>query len=456
MTLRRYVPLALSALALACQPEIDERTNATTVEYAVFNPSESQIPLPNDIAIQSFLGNPDYAALPCNFFLTVDPTGKTSGLCAYSRAGGFPKAAAYGSIQIQFMTGTLGGGGTVAYAPSPLNWDGTDTSLVFAALGATEAPTVAVVDATVFTDWAADVLAALAVPTTPPAPPADLLIPATAFAYDLGTLTISPSAGSWPAGHQVVALVRGYADGILTDAGATYAAMPPLYVLREAVIGNLDLSDPANQGLLPGTAEEKLAAGTSLEPLRLGYESLEAMTQLLPLAGIDMPFGELVSMQTFQVAPDATITVGDGTDPAPPPVIGGGGAPVMIDQFTLVSSVSTATLTSVVFVLASGHEGVHDLFVSDQSDCEITLGNSASVTANGAVAIPFTHWQSIGNEAPVTYYVCVNTEEPAASVDVSGGVVVTTANAVTGMTFISEGGDDSAILTVSPPPAPIP
>jgi hypothetical protein len=443
MTLRRYAPLALSALALACAPQIDERANATTVEYAVFNPSASQIPLPNDIAIQSFLGNPAYAALPCSYFLTPDPTGKTSGLCAYARAGGFPPAATRASIQLQFLTGTLGADGKVAYAPSPLDTG----SIAFASLAAPGAANVAVVDATLFGAW---VLAHATNPAATPDP--GTVVPvAVPVPYDTttGTLTVSPVAGSWTAGHKYVAVVRGYASGVKTTDAVGYDAMPPLYILREAVIGDLDLSLAENQGLFPGTPAQKMAAGTQLEPLRVGYQGIQQITGALAAFGITIPFAELASMQSFQIAPDATITVGDLDASDPTAAVTGGGT-ALLDAFTLTSSVATATLTSVTFGLTQGSAALSNLFLSAAGDCTGTpLGTSAAITADTPVAIPFTNWRSVGNTTVQTLYLCANTKTVGAATTVTGGVTVTSANAVGGLVFVAAGSDATS-LTVNP------
>jgi hypothetical protein len=426
MTLRRYAPLALSALALACQPEIDERTNATTVEYAVFNPAvvPPLIPLPNDIALSqaaAFLPGGAAASVPCN----LAGSAQNIGLCAYVRAGGFPAAT---PVTIDFYRGTMAGDGTVAYAPSP---DAMDTAtLAFA--GASLAPTLGVID-----------LTALA-PVTTATP---------SFTAASGRLTLAPPGGAWTAGHQYAVLVLGGDRGPTTLGGVPYAAMPPFYILREAVLGDLDLTDPANQGLFPGDAAEKAASGAALEPLRLGYRDLyvvggDALTLL------NLPFDQAASLQTFQVAPDATIAVDDlaASDPADFSVTGGGASPVLIDAFSLQSSVNIATLTSVVFALSGGHEGVATLSVNAASDCgaATTLGTSAAVGANGPVAIPFTHWVSVGNTASVTLYVCATTEAPAAPAAVSGGVAVSSANAVPGLVLVQSGTDTSAVLTVNP------
>lgn len=426
MTLRRYAPLALSAIALACQPEIDERANATTVDYAVFNPAASQIPLPNDIALSSaaaFLPGGAAASVPCNLAGSL----QNIGLCAYVRAGGFPAPS---PVEITFLRGTLGSDGAVSYAPAPSAEALDLATLAFA--GASLAPTLGVIDLT----------AGAPITTATPA-----------FTAAAGKLTLTAPGGAWTAGHQYAVLVLGGARGPTTLTGGTYTAMPPFYILREAVIADLDLSLPENQGLFPGDAAAKAASGTALEALRANYRLLYVNAGP-SLVALNLPFDQVISLQTFQIAPDATITVGDAdaSDPAAF-AVNGGGAPVMIDAFTLQSSVNIATLTSVVFGLTSGSAGLTNLFVSAANDCSGTpLGTSAANPADGAVPIPFTNYLSVGNTAAVSLYVCATTKSPAAPTDVSGGIVVTSANAIPGLVFVPAGSDTSAVLTVNPAP----
>jgi len=450
MTLRRYAPLALAALAtVGCAPDIEERANATTVEYAVFNPSASQIPLPNDIAIQSFLGNPTYAALPCTFFDTVDPTQKTKGLCAYARAGGFPAAYSLASIQIQFLTGTLGADGTIAYAPSPFDV----ASIDLADLATPGAANVAVVDATLFSGW---VLALASNPLTPP--PAGLLVPVGVAPFDAltGTLSIyptvsaiDPTPGAWTAGHKYVAIVRGYGSGVLTDAADTYDAMPTLYILREAVIGDLDLSLVENQGLFPGTPAEKMAAGTQLEPLRVGYQGVQQITQGLAALGIVIPFGELVSMQSFQITPGGTVTVGDG---AAEPTGGAltGGATAALDAFTVQSSMGTATIMAVSVDLTDDGVAVAALSVNAAPDCgaATTLGSlSAAAGGTGIRTIPLTISASATLTTATPLWICATAA--AATGTVTGTVAAVTAFPGTGYTSATNDAT-SATLNVTP------
>jgi hypothetical protein len=417
MTLRRYAPLALSALALACQPKLDERANATTVEYALFNPPTS-IPTPNDIAfsaVSAFLPGGAYASAPCN----VAPTPQAIGLCAYARAGGFPAPS---PVKIGFVRGTLADTGVVSYAPSPDPMD--PATLAFA--GASLAPTLGIVDLT----------SELPVTTATPA-----------LTAASGELALTPPGGAWTAGHKYAVLVLGGSRGPTTAGGLPYVAMPPFYILREAVIADLDLSKPENQGLFPGDAAAKAASGTALEPLRAGYRTLYEVA-LPAFTLLNLPFEDVISLQTFQIAPGGTITIGDGTDPADAAVTGGAVAP--LDAFTLSSTVSSATVQAVTFALTEGDTALTNLFVSSSATCTgtgTTLGTSGA-PAVGDVAIPLTNWLSVGNVSSVPLYVCATTKAPGAATNVSGAVTSVTTFAGTG--FTSTGTDTSAVLTVNP------
>lgn len=420
MTLRRYAPLALAALAVACKPDIEQRTNATTTEYALFNPAASQIPLPNDIALQKFLASdPGPAVLPCSYFL---PNTTTTGLCAFARAGGFPAAAAMSSIQITFLTGTLGGDGIVDYLPSAFDVG----SLAFAGLAPT--PNAAVIDVT-------NPLAPAMVAVTP------------AFTAATGVLTLAPAAGSWTVGHKYVALVRGYADGVLTDAAATYVAMPTLYILREAVLGDLDLSLPENQGLFPGDAAEKAAAGTQLEPLRVGYQGILQLTQGLALAGVNLPFADLISMQSFQIGPSGTVALGEGTDPADASITTGQTAP--LDAFTVQSSVATATLVAVAVELTDANTAVASLSVNASAGCgaATTLGTlSTSAGGTGTKVIVLSTFASATLTAATPLWVCATASSAIGTV--TGNVLQVTP--FTGTAYTSTDGDAAgATLTVN-------
>lgn len=450
MTLRRFAPLALAVLAAACAPDIDQRANATTVDYPLFNPASKLFPLPNDIAlsaVQSFAtGYPNEDA-SCSAAGSLT----NAGLCAYMRAGGFPASSA---VTIAFVRGTLGETGTVAYDASPLDWSG---SLTFAELGATTTPNVAVIDATLLQQWYL-ALTANPPPPTPPPPPAGMLVPVTAsFAnttpstttpFATGLLTLTPTS-AWTAGHKYVVLVRGGANGVKTTAAGAYVAMPTLYILREAVIGDLDLSKTANQGLFPGDAAAKAAAGTQLEPLRVGYQGILTATQILGLAGIDFPFAEIASMQSFPVAVGGTVTLGNGTPATATTAVASAG---LIDAFTLDSTLKSATIAGIAVVLTAGESLVSDIFLSEKADC--TGSKLGTITAPAAAPTPnvfsalagtLTSMPSVKPGATKNLFVCGT---PTAAGTVSG--FVASVVPFTGTGFTVTGSDDVGSLTVTP------
>ncbi|HSN15210.1 MAG TPA: hypothetical protein VLT61_11295 [Anaeromyxobacteraceae bacterium] len=434
MSLRRYAPLALAALALGCKPDIEQRANATTVDYAAFNPP-SMLPLPNDIALSqvaAFVDGP-YAAYPCNLTGTAQGTA----LCAFARAGGFPAsdvaAIGYtGAVGIGFLRGTLGADGAISYAPAPTS-EAMDVANTVTGqfAGLTTTPTLGIVDLTA----AAPVTTATA-----------------AFTAASGKLALTPSGGAWTAGHRYAVLVLGGARGPKTLTGGTYTAMPPFYILREAVIADLDLSKPENQGLFPGDAAAKAASGTALEALRASYETLYSIGGFgAAAAAMGLPFEDAISLQTFQIAPGTgTVTIGSGTEPATAPsVTGGAGVTALVDTFTLQSNLGTATVAAVTFDLTAGAAAVDTLFVSNSPACPsaptppvMTFGTSATVAANGSITIPMTTYPPAGLTAATTLYVCANTKAPGASTAVNG--TVTSVAFFPGTTYTSATSGDSA------------
>lgn len=422
MTLRRYAPLPLAALALACAPAIDERANTATAEYARFDPSNGELPLPNTIALQSFLaGDPGPSVLPCSALLAGDPTGTRTGVCAFARAGGWP---ANMPVTIDFVTGTLQGDGAIAYTPSPL--DPASIALPGAALH----PNVAVVD------------------ITNPTAPNPIYTGTPAFDAATGTLTLPPPGGlgtDWP-GTAYVVLVRGGPNGVKTTAATgarEYLAMPTLFILREAVLNDRDLQLPENQALFPGTTEEKAAAGATLEPLRAAFhEGLYPLTLGLQAAGVDLPFAEMIDLQAFNVAPAGTVTIGEGTDPLAGNIAAG--ATKAIDAFTLQSNVGTATLVAITVGLSDPAGAVAELSINAASDCgALTSLGSLTTVVDGANTVLLTTYASAPfSPATQALYVCA-TASATNTGTVTGNVAVATA--FPGTRHTSTDGDASTV-----------
>jgi hypothetical protein len=286
MPCRRAVPLALAVALGACEPSITSRDNPATVDYALFDPSNGRIPLPNDVALAQIPGSITSAA-QC----AALPDAQSQQLCLWKFQGGFPSNF---FVQVGFVRGTVAGDGSlsIGYPPAAEALDLASVRVAGAALS----PNVAIFD------------------VTNPAAPAP--VPASKF-FDPGSgkMTLVPAAapGTWTAGHKYAVLVLGGANGVKTLLGGAMSAMPTLYILRESILSNRDLSRPENQGLFPGDAAARAAAGASLEPLRRGYQALLSLTlgiEAATCAGsptpptcIRLPFGELVSMQSFTVQP---------------------------------------------------------------------------------------------------------------------------------------------------------
>lgn len=275
MTLRRTAPLVLALLA-ACQTELDRRP-LRAVDYAVFDPSNSLIPLPNDLALASA------ASMPASAQKDL--------LLAMAAGGGWPNDQEV-AITIDVTRGEADPKtGATVYAAPDLD------------LTTVNAETVVVLKVTATS-----------------ATPVALDFAATQYVKGetRGTLTLRKAAvnGSrrWDAGGAYVVALRGGADGVKTTDGAGgLQAEPTFYVLREAALASKDLTDPANQGLLPGTTAEKAAAGAQLEPIREGYVSA--------LAAVGQVFDahDVAVLQTFHVEGGANVPViaDEGVVPLP-------------------------------------------------------------------------------------------------------------------------------------------
>ena len=189
------------------------------------------------------------------------PDAKSQFLCSLKASGGFPNDQEV-SISLGFLRESVDGDGQVTSVPTPLD---TTTIKVAGASGIAPPFNVAVMDVT-------------NAPTT-------VTPVAVEASYDAasGTLTLRkpPVSGTdptrrWEAGHRYAVLVRGGASGVKAAGGATIEPMPTMYVLREAILSDRDLTLPENQSLIPGTAEQKAASGASLEQIRLGYAAAAA------------------------------------------------------------------------------------------------------------------------------------------------------------------------------------
>ena len=294
MTLRRYAPLALAALAVACQPKIESRENPAYIDFVAFDLSKeidgvnTIMPQPSDVSLANA------ASLPVSAQREL--------LERFVTAGGFPSDQEV-AITIDFSRQLI---------------QGDAEKKVFTGTTVDTASVIGGLSVAVFQ---------YAQGGTPLATP--VLVPfdaaATTFTAGTGrgTLTLhrtkDATSGSraWKADAQYVVFVRGGASGVKVTGGGQVHAWPTMQVLLSAAASGKSLLDPANQGLLPGTHDEKAAAAARLEPLRAGFAALMPIA----LTGLGWPADEIVSMQTFDVAPSpgTVITVDSGSGIAPLP-----------------------------------------------------------------------------------------------------------------------------------------
>jgi hypothetical protein len=282
MLLRRTLPIALVAFALACEPSVPHCTSASsndpackgsfnpaTVDYAAFDLTSAvpDIPLPNDLAL-----------LPQS---VASQTGAQKELLqAFQAAGGFPNDQEV-PITVDFVRQTIDSSTGAQTASAP---DLDVTSINKA--GAT--PNVAVISLT--PNFGTRI--AIEQPTA-----ADYV-----KGTSTGTLTLHKkrdATGSrrFAPGQYVVA-VRGGASGVqVTGSTAGINPTPTMYLLLQGQ----KLTDPANVAIIPGnSAAEKATAAAQLEQIRQGY--------LLPLTAINgtFPQQEVAVLGTFKIAPAAT------------------------------------------------------------------------------------------------------------------------------------------------------
>lgn len=274
MPLRRIgcLALALSALA-ACEPSLpsSQRSNPSTLDFVVFDPATSQIPLPNDLAL-----------LPTSVAATTGA--QKAILQQFQAAGGFPNDQEVPVlIDVQRLDTSNG-----AKAPPP---QGVDLATVNAAPG----PGGNVL-----------VLKKSAGATAPaPVTPDKLTFNYRSgfYAPDRGTLEIhnkvaDPTTGSlaWEPGSQMIVVLRGGQNGVKLQGGGALNAEQTMFLLTRGA----DLSKPENQ-----TTATRGAIGAQLEQLRQGFLPVFGLVEQLWGQGASQ---EIASIQSFTIAPKATGT----------------------------------------------------------------------------------------------------------------------------------------------------
>src|SRR6266702_4628203 len=279
---RRLLTAALASVAIgACAPSIEKHQNPASTDYVVFDPATSQIPLPNDLALQT----------------AATQAGANGELLrSFVAQGGFPNDQ---EVPITVDVQRFSYGATTQKAPPT---EPVDTSTVVVNGAGGKPPTVAL-----FEKKAGAAAAAPVDPTT--------ITVAYVEQADRGTITIHNKAHAvtlspgdviksqrWNPGSQYVVLVNGGPNGVKLQGGGELTAMPTMFLLTQGV----DLSLPQNQYLLPGDGRQgRAATGAQLEAIRQSYIKAGLIgtgSAAEQLFGPGATKG-LLSIQTFQIAP---------------------------------------------------------------------------------------------------------------------------------------------------------
>jgi hypothetical protein len=290
MHLRRSAAVLVAAAALAstgCQTKIEDRGLSQSVSLAVFDPAKSQIPLPNDLALLK-------ASCPA-------ADARMQLVCAMRAAGGFP-ADQEVAITFDFAHQALDASGAVVTDPVALD---TTTVKVLGAVAPAAGPTVAVLDVTF-------------APTTIVPVPVEATFDVATSTLKLRKAAEADGTRRWTEGARYVAFVRGGASGVKTTSGDAIAPMPTMFILREAIVSDRDLTLPENQVLIPGTPAQKIESGKSLEQLRQVYKPLRALYEH-PKLGLGS-FADVANLLTFHIAPKRVMVEVDpikGSAPLP-------------------------------------------------------------------------------------------------------------------------------------------
>ncbi len=290
MLRRSLLTVALAAATVvACSPSIEKRQNPASTDYVVFDPATSQIPLPNDLALQT---------------AATSQGAQGELLKAFVAQGGFPNDQEV-PITLDVQRFTFGSSTQKAAPPEPVD---PATLVLYPAPNATIA---------VFEKKAG---APAAAPVDPTTLEVKYVPPAATSATgptDRGTITIENKAHAvtlspgdviqsrrWNAGSQYVVLVRGGASGVKLQGGGELTAMPTMFFLTQGQ----DLSLPQNQYLLPGDGRQgRAATGVQLETIRQSYIQAGLIQGPTSPGAAELAFGagatkDLLSIQTFQIA----------------------------------------------------------------------------------------------------------------------------------------------------------
>ena len=273
------------ALLVACEPNIAS-TPPTTFVSAVFDPTTSQIPLPNDLA---FFNPPNSVCpAPANTLPAGSPPACAQAELLAAFAGKFPSDQEV-AITIDFSETQFTNGQTTQVAP--------DLDLT------------TFVTPTTFFVWGTTATGAGIVPTDP-------LVASDYVKFsDHGTLTIHhKDKAPWAQGSYAV-FVRGGPNGVMTTDKLPVNPSPTFYLIEQDV----DFTNPDNLGLLTaqtGSTEAALAAGAQLNMIVALYQMAA-----FPIVDMFFPMQELAVLATFQIAPVVTnVTIDPARSLVPLPI----------------------------------------------------------------------------------------------------------------------------------------
>lgn len=281
MLLRRSLPVAALLAAVACAPAVPYESPPASIGYAVFDSTNSIIPLPNDLALQQS---------------TIDKypnNAQKDLLLSWKTAGGFPNDQKV-SITIPFQVVKIdeATGNKTTEAPDlDVSSVNPTTIVLIKSLGGAVTP--AAYGAVSAADY---------VKTT--AKGADGSNIAVGW-LTLNNVKSASGAGPlpWDAGATYIVGVRGGPNGVKLAGGAQVNPSPTFYFLLQGK----NMRDPNNQTLIP--CDEALATPCSAQRAAAG-EQLETLRGLYvtPFAAVSaaFPSKELAVLSTFKVAPATT------------------------------------------------------------------------------------------------------------------------------------------------------
>jgi hypothetical protein len=255
--MRARVAAVLALAVLGCEPSIPQTPPPTSLNFAVFNLTTGQIPQPNDLALQSSA----IASLPNGAEKEL--------LTTFAQQGGFPSDQATPvTFQFQRMNVDTKTGKVTFVAPQLDLTSLTPQTLVAFQVSAAGIP----------------LPVALA-----PVAPADYVI-----SGDVGTLTLhNQNNAPWAAGSHVIVGIRGGPQGVTVNGGQPIQASADFFV----ILSSIDLNNPNNTTLLPGTRSQQIEEGMQIMAIRMGYEPV-----FMAIDTLAFPHDQLAALTTFQIA----------------------------------------------------------------------------------------------------------------------------------------------------------